>query len=238
MKKNTPTIKELKQKAKKECWSKVDYMWHYLGLYAARPLLKTGITPNQVTAFWILLELLAAILMLGSYWYRISALIIANFIVNLLDFTDGNIARIKGPKTLLGIYLDRLGIFVGMPLLMLFLGTGIWLREENLAALILGGVCCIAMLYEKLFSVNPAWYSSAQWPPLQEIYRESSLSKKNIFSFFSELFRKAQPFNILFFGIVLDQLIITLWIYAIISILAMLRKLVSQVKAIRRFDKQ
>ncbi len=231
-----PTIKELEQKAKKECWSKVDYMWHYLGLYVARPLLKTSITPNQVTVFWILLELLAVALMLGSYWYRIAALIITNFIVNLLDFTDGNIARIKGPKTLLGIYLDRLGIFMGMPLIMLFIGTGVWIREENLAALFLGGVCGIAMLYEKLFSVNPAWYNSAQWPHLQEIYRSSSLSAKNIFSYSSELFRKAQPFNILFFGIVFDQLLITLWIYAVISLLAMLRKLVSQVKSIRRAD--
>jgi len=230
------TIKELEQKSTKECWSKVDYMWHYLGLYVARPLLKTSITPNQVTVFWILLELLAVILLLGSYQYRVSALIITNFIVNLLDFTDGNIARIKGPKTLLGIYLDHLGIFVGLPLLMLFLGLGLWIREENLLALLLGGVCCLAMLYEKILSVNPAWYNSAQWPQLRQIYRASSLSKKNIFSYLSEFFRKTQPFNIFFFGIIVDQLMITLWIYTIISIGAMLRKLASQVRAIIRVD--
>lgn len=231
-----PTIKELEQKSPKECWSKVDYTWHYLGLYVARPLLKTSITPNQVTVFWIALELLAAVLLLGSYWHRISALIITNFIVNLLDFTDGNIARIKGPKTLLGIYLDHLGLFVGMPLVMLFLGVGLWIREENLLALLLGGVCCLAMLYEKVLSVNPAWYNSAQWLQLQGIYRASSLSKKNIFSYCSELFRKTQPFNVFFFGIIFDRLMMMLWIYTIISILAMLRKLVSQVLAIRRTD--
>ncbi len=232
-----PTIKELAQKSPKQCWSKVDYMWHYLGLYVARPLLNTSITPNQVTVFWIVLEILAAMMMLGSYWYRVAGILIFNVIVNLLDFTDGNIARIKNIKTLLGIYLDRLGIYTGMPLFLLLLGLGMYLRENDVISLYAGIICCISLLYDKLFNVNPAWYSQEQWSHLQQVYLTSSLSKKNIFSYLSELFRKTQPLNLLFFGIILNYLQIILIIYAVIGVLSMLKKLYEQVQTIRQLDR-
>ena len=231
-----PSIRELAKISQKQCWSKVDYMWHYLGLYVAKPLLYTKITPNQVTVFWIMLEIIAAIMVLGPYWYRVSGILIFNFIVNLLDFTDGNIARIKNIKTLLGIYLDRLGIYTGMPLFLLALGLGTYIRENDLISLYAGIICCISLLYDKLLNVNPAWYTPEKWSSLQQVYLTSSLSKKNIFSYISELFRKTQPLNLLFFGIILDQIKITLIIYAIIGILSMLKKLYEQVKAIRRID--
>ena len=213
-------------------------MWHYLGLYVARPLLKTNITPNQITVFWILLEVVAALFMLGNYWLRITGIFIFNVLVNLLDYTDGNVARLKNIKTHAGIYLDYIGIFLGMPLMLLFLGLGIYLRDENLSGLYLGGLCCIFLLYEKLFVTNASWFGSEKWPQLKEVYRASSLSKKNLFSYLSELFRRTQPLNLLFFGIVLDYLIYTLVIYTIISFLAMVKKLVSQYRAISKLDRE
>ncbi len=232
-----PTIKELAEKSPKKCWSKVDATWHYLALYVTRPLLKTNITPNQITITWIILEFIAAALMLGSYPFRIASILIFNFLVNILDFTDGNIARIKNIKTFSGIYWEYVGIFVGMPLLLLFIGIGGYIRDQNIELLYLGAACCIFMLYEKLLSINACWYDSQKWPQLKEAYLESSLSKKNIFSYISELFRKAQPFNLLFFGVILDYLYYTLVIYTVISFLGMIRRIINQARAIKKLDK-
>lgn len=237
-KNKTLTIPELKVKAKKQCWSKVNYLWHVAGLYLAKPLLKTSISANQITTTWLILELLAAVLLLGGYWSRIVAIVIMNFLVNLLDYTDGNIARARNIKTYRGMYLEYMGVYIGMPLFLLFLGIGIFLREGSVLALILGMISCISLLYEKLFNINPSWYEPEQWNNLHSIYLTSSLSKKNSFSYLSELFRKTQPFNLLFFGIVFDFLKITLIIYSIISILLMVKKIVQQNLGIGKLDKK
>lgn len=231
------TIAELKIKAKKQCWSKVNYFWHIAGLYLAKPLLKTPISANQITTAWLILELLAAILLLGGYWSRVSAILIMNFLVNLLDYTDGNIARARSVKTYRGMYLEYMGVYIGMPLFLLFLGVGIFLREGSILALIFGMISCISLLYEKLFNINPSWYEPEQWSNLHSIYLTSSLSKKNSFSYLSELFRKTQPFNLLFFGIIFDFLKVTLIIYTVISVMLMIKKIVQQNIGIGKLDK-
>jgi len=231
------TIKELAKRSPKKCWSKINYMWHYLGLYIARPLLKTKITPNQITATWLILEIFAAILMLGNYWHRVSGIILLNFIVNALDYTDGNIARIKNIKTYSGMYLEYVGIYVGMPLILLGLGAGLFIREGNLIALILGFICCVCLLYDKLFNINPSWYEKKQWDKIKEIYLSSSLSKKNLSSYISEIFRKTQPLNLLFFGIIFDILMPTLFIYCIVSVIVMVKKFIKQLIKIKKLDK-
>ena len=231
-----PTIEELARKSPKPCWSKVNYMWHYLGLYVARPLLTTSITPNQITVAWIFLQLIASGLMLGSYGYRVVGILILNIFVNLLDYTDGNVARIKNLKTFLGEYLDRLGLYTGMPLFLFALGLSMYLRQNDLISFYAGIVCCIALLYDKLFNVNPAWYPVEKWADLKQVYLKSSLANKNWYSYMSEVFRKTQPFNLLFFGIILNQIRITLIIYATISVMAMIKKLYEQIRALQRID--
>ncbi len=231
------SIKELAKRSPKKCWSKVDATWHYLGLYTARPLLKTNITPNQITLFWIFLELFAAALLLGSYYQRVIGIIIFNFAVNLLDFTDGNVARIKNIKSFRGLYLEHVGIFLGMPIMLLCLGVGIFLRTDNLLALFLGGLTCIFMLLEKLANVNGSWYGPEHWEKMKAVYKSSSFSKKGIVSYASELFRRTQPFNVLFFGILFNYLFETLAIYTIIAFLFMLYKYYSQNRAIMKLDR-
>ncbi|MBU0615383.1 MAG: CDP-alcohol phosphatidyltransferase family protein [Nanoarchaeota archaeon] len=230
------TIKELEKQSKKGCWSKFNYAWHYLGLYTAKPLLKTGITPNQITIFWILLEIFGAILLLGSYWYRVASIIIFNFVVTLLDFTDGNVARIKKITSSRGIYLEHIGLFVGTPLMLLFLGLGIYIRNGSINALFFGIIGCIALLYDKLFSINPSWFDKKNILKIQKVYYSSGLRKKNIVSHLSNLFRRGQPFNILLIGIILNYLEITLIIYTVASVLFMLYKLITQYRAAGKLD--
>ncbi len=230
------SIEELKVKAKKNTWSKVNYMWHILGLYVAKPLLKTNITPNQITILWILLEFISAFLMLGTYTQRVIGIIIFNFLVTLLDFTDGNIARAKNIKSFTGIYLEYLGLFFGMPLLFLALGFKVYFMTNNISAIFLGGICCITMLYEKLFNINPGWFEKEKWDKLGKIYMSQSINQKSIFAYLAELFRKGQPFNVLFFGVIFDYLSLTLIIYAVVSSLAMLRKLISQYLSLKKID--
>jgi len=233
---NMATIKELAKKSPKHCWSKVNAVWHYLGLYTAKPLLKTKITPNQITIFWILLEIFAAVLMLGSYWHRVVGIITFNFIVTLLDFTDGNIARIKNQGSNLGIYLEHLGIYFGMPLIFLFLGINIHLKTGSLIPLYVGSFCCIIMLYEKIININPSWYKPDKWAQIKEVYLSGSLSKGGIITHLSEIFRRGQPFNLLFFGIILDYPLTTMIIYAFVATASLFYKFKTQYSAAKKLD--
>ena len=92
------------------------------------------------------------------------------------------------------------------------------------------------MLYEKLFNINPGWFEKEKWDKLGKIYMSQSINQKSIFAYLAEFFRKGQPFNVLFFGVIFDYLSLTLVIYAIVSSLAMLRKLISQYLSLKKID--
>lgn len=82
--------------------TRIDRLWEA----AARPLARTGMTPNQVTAAGLLLVLVCCALMFvhGSYgWFGASLAIAFSF-----DALDGAVARLRNLRSKVGGYFDAI----------------------------------------------------------------------------------------------------------------------------------
>ncbi|GEM_PF-1921997 len=239
--KHAHTMPELRELCKKAYYSKFQQKMHTIMLYITRPLLKTNITPNQITIFWVLLQIVAsALLLFGVYWINVIAVLLYTFAM-LLDYVDGQIARIKGIKTYKGIYLEELGIYFGNPIFFLCLGIGLYRTTHMLLYLILGGLAALFQLYNKAAVVHPEAYKDPAFREKIEQMKgslslRSAEKKKTDLIFF--VFRRSQPFNVMFFGIILNFPQWVLIIYTVLFFLDMTRKLYIQLKVLHRWDKE
>ena len=235
------TMPELRELCKKEYYSKFQQKMHMTMLYVTRLLLKTDVTPNQITTFWVLLQIVASgLLLFGVYWINVIAVLLYTFAM-LLDYVDGQIARIKGIKTYKGIYLEELGIYFGNPIFFLCLGIGLYRTTHLLLYLILGGLAALFQLYNKAAIVHPEAYKDPIFREKIEKMKgslslRSAEKKKTDIIFF--LFRRSQPFNVMFFGIILNFPQWVLIIYTALFFLDMVRKLYIQLKVLHRWDKE
>jgi len=235
------TMPELRELCKKEYYSRFQQKMHSIMLYVTRPLLSTNITPNQITIFWVLLQIVASgLLLFGVYWINVVAVLLYIFAM-LLDYVDGQIARIKKIKTYKGIFLEELGIYFGNPLFFLCLGIGLYRSTHLLWYPILGGLAAIFQLYSKLAVVHADAYKDPVFREniekmKQKLTLRSAEKKKTDLIFF--IFRRSQPFNVMFFGIILNFPEVVLIIYTALFFLDMLRKLYTQLRTLHRWDKE
>lgn len=103
------------------------YIFGNIGYLFARVLIKTRITPNQITWIWGGIMIISSILFVFNDW-------ILNVIGGLgwlfaysLDYTDGCIARLKGITSKRGAFLDLINHSVTYPLMMFCIGIGVFL---------------------------------------------------------------------------------------------------------------
>ena len=90
-----------------EHWAGKLYM-RRLSPYLTRLLIPTRITPNAVTAFMIVVGLIAAaVLTLPGWWPPVLVVLLIQCQL-LLDCSDGELARWRGVSSPVGIYLDRM----------------------------------------------------------------------------------------------------------------------------------
>ena len=103
-----------------------------------RPLVKTPVTPNQLTIFTLLIALTGAgLLALGRETYAnwgVGLFVLARF----LDHFDGELARQKGMTSRLGYYLDYISGALSYGALFLCLGIGFYGTELGGWAIVLG----------------------------------------------------------------------------------------------------
>lgn len=98
----------------------------FIGRSFARIFIHLPVTPNQITAFWGLLMIVSCLLMgTGQYWHCVIGAVLWVLCYGM-DFTDGIIARIKGPKTKSGKFLDIMIHLTTYPLLMFCIGYGVY----------------------------------------------------------------------------------------------------------------
>jgi phosphatidylglycerophosphate synthase len=112
-----PTIAELRaatqpaaifERNSGEHWAGRLYM-RRLSPYLTRLLMRTGISANGVTWLMILAGVAAAgVLALPGLLPAIGAVLLIQLQL-LLDCSDGEVARWRGEKSVLGVYLDRIG---------------------------------------------------------------------------------------------------------------------------------
>ena len=211
---------------------------HNLMLYITKPLLKTNITPNQITIFWLILQFIGSCFMLiGTYKYNVVGILLFTLAM-LFDYVDGQIARIKKISTYKGIFLEELGIYFGSPIFFLFFSIGIAKASGNLSYILLGIISCLSILYSKLAVVNPLSYSKEKREKLLELKQKLTTRTKNKYlAFLTLLFRRSNPFNLLFIGIILNFSEIVLVVYTLLYILEFTRRMSKQLITLHKFDK-
>lgn len=235
---NIPSMIELRELCKKEYYSQVQKGMHYLMLYVTRPLLRTNITPNQITVFWLILQLIGSgFMILGVYWMNVLGVMLYT-IAMLLDYVDGQIARIKKISTYKGIYLEELGIYFGSPIFFLGLSIGVSRAYGDPRYLILGAVSALCILYSKLVQINPLSYGVDKREVLIPLRKSVSTRPANKYLGYGVFaIRRSNPLNLLFFGIIFNVPQWMLLVYTPLYALELIRKLYIQLTALHRLDK-
>ena len=117
---------ELEQPNNKYKWLDIDRSSRWLSMFISKRVVKyTHFTPNQITVASLLASLSGGyFLLLGTYGYMLIGGILS-FMRQLLDQIDGEVARVKGPSTDLGKWMDGVTGFVGIEVLIFCLALGI-----------------------------------------------------------------------------------------------------------------
>jgi phosphatidylglycerophosphate synthase len=148
-----PTIAELRaatqpasifERNSGEHWAGKLYM-RRLSPYLTRLLLRTPISANGVT--WLMIvagAAAAAVLALPGLWPAVGAVLLIQLQL-LLDCSDGEVARWRGEKSVVGVYLDRIGHWVTEGALPIALGV----RADGDEYVVLGLVAAVLVLFIK-----------------------------------------------------------------------------------------
>jgi phosphatidylglycerophosphate synthase len=127
-----------------EHWAGRLYM-RRLSPYLTRLLLRTGISANGVTWLMIVAGIAAAgVLALPGLVPAIGAVLLIQLQL-LLDCSDGEVARWRGEKSVLGVYLDRIGHWLTEGALPIALG----IRTGDDTYMMLGLVAAVLVLLIK-----------------------------------------------------------------------------------------
>ena len=110
------TLKELRTRLQEPRYRKmkklhffIKYFYSQMATPIIKLLLKTSVTANQVTVFWVSLGIGSCLLLtLGIYWVNIAAILLLHLHL-VLDYVDGPIARARQQTSLRGIYIERIG---------------------------------------------------------------------------------------------------------------------------------
>ena len=234
------TFKELRDKGRKKCWSKSQKFWLEVSLHLTAPLARTRITPNFISASWMLIQIMAAVLFaFGNYWYNLLAIFLFNFVAYIGDHMDGNLARMKEQFSDLGPYLEQLAIFFGTPLIFIGLAIGNYYRNGENLFLVFSLIGIGFWMFEKMIRINPVWFNEEKQDKLVSLYRKkvSFRSKKGLQKLFIELTRRGQPFNLLLFLVIFDYTQIASLIYSALFTLEFIRKLTSTIIHLKRSEK-
>lgn len=235
------TAQELREKGRKQCWSPSQRFWMEISLYLTVPLVRTSVTPNMITVFWIMVELFSSYLfMRGEYWINVIAIILFNFVALLGDHLDGNLARMKEKKTIMGPYLEQWGLILGTPMVFLGLAIGNLVRYGNTLFFTISLVGVLCWLLEKNGRINPLWFDEQHSEKVRNIYKGASLSaqRRSRFGWAVELFRHGQPFNLLFFGVIFDYTVEVVLVYSLFFAVEFLRKIGMTLWGLHKVDKE
>lgn len=126
--------------------SPTDRAYRLFSIYLSVPLARVGATPNGITVAWIVIGLCGvAGLLVDSWAVRVFAALLLQ-LSYLLDFVDGEVARLNDRRSVVGGFLDLLGhgvIKAGLPLAVG--GAAAWQSGQGLFA-VAGGVASVVIV--------------------------------------------------------------------------------------------
>ena len=231
------SIKELRHICKKPYWGFLQERCHRISIYITWLLVCTPITPNQVTIFWVLIQLLSPFLLItGKYSYMLTGILLFHFAF-ILDCVDGQLARYKKIYSVKGMYIDKLGHHISIPLLLVCLSIGVFEIYNNILYLIFGALALFSFLYTKLFIYGIPEQAQIKLKKLKKDFSFKN-KKRRVRTFLFELIRIEEPLNILFWCILLGYPNYALIIYSVLFFFGMLRTLVKTFISLKKIDKK
>jgi 1L-myo-inositol 1-phosphate cytidylyltransferase / CDP-L-myo-inositol myo-inositolphosphotransferase len=122
------------------------YFNRKLSRHITRWLLRTPLTPNQVTLLSCLVGILGALCFFpGGYWGPVLGALLLQFSV-VLDCCDGEIARVKFMESPVGDFLDIVCDTVVSIAIFLGIGVAVWTNGASHLALLLAGLLALGGL--------------------------------------------------------------------------------------------
>jgi len=126
--------------------SPTDRVYRAFSIYLSLPLSRVGATPNGITMAWIVIGLAGvAGLLVDSWAVRVFAALLLQ-LSYLLDFVDGEVARLTDRRSMVGGFLDLLGHGVLKAGLPLAVGAAAGWQTGHALLAVAGGVAAIVVV--------------------------------------------------------------------------------------------
>jgi phosphatidylglycerophosphate synthase len=126
--------------------SRTDQPYRAVSIYLSVPLAHAGATPNGITIAWIVVGLVGVIGLFADAWAaRVGAALLLE-LSYLLDFVDGEVARLTDRRSTVGGFLDLLGHGVLKASLPLAVGGVAAVHTGSLLFAVAGGVGAVAIV--------------------------------------------------------------------------------------------
>jgi len=141
------TLEELRRIAQPPEYSpsRVDHLYRPFSIYLSIPLARRGATPNGITVGWILIGLCGAVCLVSSLWIvRIAGALLLEFSY-LLDFVDGEVARLNKRSSTVGTFLDLMGHGLIKTALPLAAGASAFMQTGSHFMLLAGAVGAVTI---------------------------------------------------------------------------------------------
>jgi O-antigen ligase len=122
-----------------------DRVYRLVSIYLSVPLARAGASPNAITLAWIVLGLGGVV---GVGWGGVAPAVTGALLLQLsylLDFVDGEVARLTDRRSATGGYLDLLGHALIKPSLLLAAGAGAASATGSPRFLLAGAVGAVAV---------------------------------------------------------------------------------------------
>jgi phosphatidylglycerophosphate synthase len=233
------TMDEIRDRGKKDYYMWFSKFMHHTLFYITKYLLRTNITPNQITVFWLCLQVVASVMMaFGIYKWTVIGVLLYT-LAAILDYIDGQIARIKKISSYRGMFLEELGLYFGNPIFLMGLAIGTMRVTGNILYLYLGIISAISILYSQLAITDPMYYPESMRSKVLSIKEKlSTRSKSKIMANIMLIFRRSNPLNLLSVLIVLKMAPLAFFIYTPLYVIKMFRVLWVQLKILSKLDKE
>jgi phosphatidylglycerophosphate synthase len=123
----------------------IGFFYRELSLPITWFLVQTPITANQISLFWILVSIVGiCLLATGNYTAAIFGALCLEFVI-LLDRADGDVARYKDERTLVGRFIDLAGHTIIKSTLFIGVSLGVYWAQPRLWVLLLGISAALAL---------------------------------------------------------------------------------------------
>jgi phosphatidylglycerophosphate synthase len=244
-----PPIKELRKIASKQSTKGfLNPMCDWLAFYPAKIFLYLPFNPTQITVIWIMIKIFTALLLVkGDYLLTVIALTIFQ-LASILDGVDGIVFRMRKVHSYNAIYFDYIGHYLCNSLLLICLAIGIYQNTNDPFIIVIGGVAVFSYLLSKAITVNGIWVSNLEMrKEFESIIYEGQFSLKSqqnkVIAWAVDFFLMDNPLNFMFWGVLLGYVSInfwtyTLWIYAGLLTVELLRRMAVQYLRIKRYEKK